>query len=144
MFKNFSSVIFIIVFLIGGIGAYTFLPDMALASESQRAVCVGAGGTWDASEGTCSDGGDDLSSLFATVANILLFIIGAIAVIMLIVGGFRYVTSGGDPNAISGAKNTILYAVVGIVVAFLAWAAVDFLVESLMDGQASTANGDDD
>lgn len=78
----------------------------------------------------CGNGGA-LGNIFATVANIILFLVGAVAVIMLIIGGFRYVTSNGDANAISGAKNTILYAIIGIVVAFLAYAAVNFVVTSL-------------
>lgn len=73
----------------------------------------------------------DEGGIFQTVANILLFLVGAIAVIMLIIGGIRYVVSGGDQSAVTGAKNTILYAIVGIVVAFLAFAAVDFVITRL-------------
>ncbi|MGB3024167.1 MAG: hypothetical protein WBB39_05180 [Candidatus Saccharimonadales bacterium] len=69
--------------------------------------------------------------IFKTVTNILLFIVGAIAVIMLIVGGIQYVTSGGDQSRVTSAKNTILYAIVGIVVAVLAYAAVNFVTTSL-------------
>lgn len=65
--------------------------------------------------------------VFVTVTNILIFIIGAIAVIMLIVGGIRYVLSQGDQGAVTSAKNTILYAVIGIVVALLAYGAVSFV-----------------
>ncbi len=69
-------------------------------------------------------------SIFQTVTNILLFLIGAIAVIMLIIGGIRYVISGGDQAQVTAAKNTILYAIVGIIVAFLAYAAVSFVTGS--------------
>lgn len=69
--------------------------------------------------------------VFVTVTNILLFIIGAIAVIMLIVGGIRYVLSSGDQTAVANAKNTILYAIIGIIVAFLAYAAVGFVTSQL-------------
>lgn len=69
--------------------------------------------------------------IFQTVTNILLFLVGAISVIMLIIGGIRYVVSGGDQAAVTSAKNTILYAIVGIVVAFLAYAAVQFVISSL-------------
>lgn len=71
------------------------------------------------------------TGIFRTVTNILLFLVGAISVIMLIIGGIRYVISGGDQSAVTAAKNTILYAIVGIVVAFLAFAAVNFVVSSL-------------
>lgn len=83
-----------------------------------------------------SKGKDQQSDLFGndgvfkTITNVLLFIIGAISVIMLIVGGIRYVVSGGDSSAVTSAKNTILYAVVGIVVAILAYALVNFVISS--------------
>jgi hypothetical protein len=69
--------------------------------------------------------------IFQIIANILLFLVGAISVIMLIIGGVRYVISGGDQNQVTGAKNTILYAIIGIVIAFLAFAAVNFVVTQL-------------
>lgn len=80
-------------------------------------------------------GGDE--SIFKIVTNILLFLIGAIAVIMLIIGGIRYVISGGDQAQVTGAKNTILYAIVGIVVAFLAYAAVNFVTQALSGTNAT-------
>ena len=70
------------------------------------------------------------SGVFQTVTNILLFIIGAVAVIMLVIGGIRYTISGGDANQVTAAKNTILYAIIGIVVAILAFAAVNFVIGS--------------
>ncbi|MCE7936394.1 hypothetical protein DYH10_01185 [Candidatus Saccharibacteria bacterium CPR2] len=73
-------------------------------------------------------------SIFQTITNALLFLVGAISVVMLIVGGVRYVVSAGDQNAVQGAKNTILYAIVGIVVAFLAFAAVNWITTSLAEG----------
>lgn len=76
-------------------------------------------------------------SVFSTVTNILLFLVGAISVIMLIVGGIRYVISGGDQAQVTSAKNTILYAIVGIVVAFLAYAAVNFVTQALAGTNAT-------
>ena len=60
--------------------------------------------------------------------NLLFFAIGIIAVIMIIIGGIRYTTSNGDSSQITGAKNTILYAVVGLIVALLASAIVNFVI----------------
>ena len=77
-------------------------------------------------------------SIFNTITNILLFLIGAVSVVMLIIGGVRYVVSGGDQGAVTSAKNTILYAIIGIVIAFLAFAAVRFVTDQL---QKSTYTG---
>ena len=81
----------------------------------------------------CESGGA-ITQVFRTVANILLFLVGAVAVIMLIIGGFRYVASNGDAAATKGAKDTIMYAIIGIIVAFLAYAAVNFVVTQLTIG----------
>lgn len=70
----------------------------------------------------------EINVVFKNVANTLIFIVGAVAVIMLIVGGLRYVLSGGNKEAVEGAKNTILYAIIGIIVAILAFAAVQFVI----------------
>ena len=80
-------------------------------------------------------GGDN--SIFRRVTNVLLFLVGAISVIMLIIGGIRYVISGGDQAQVTAAKNTILYAIVGIVVAFLAYAAVNFVTQALAGSNAA-------
>ncbi len=75
---------------------------------------------------------------FSLITNVLLFIIGAIAVIMIVIGGMRYVISGGDSNQITAAKNTILYAIIGIIVAILAYAAVNFVISSFAPGSTGT------
>lgn len=81
--------------------------------------------------------GDD--GIFERVVNVLLFLVGAISVIMLIVGGIRYIVSAGDQNQVTSAKNTILYAIIGIIVAVLAWGIVNFLLGWLYgDGSTPT------
>ena len=69
--------------------------------------------------------------VFTNIINIALFIIGALAVLMLIIGGIRYTISGGDTAAVTAAKNTILYAIIGIIVAILAYAIVNFVLVNL-------------
>lgn len=72
-----------------------------------------------------------MNGIFTTITNVLLFVVGALSVIMLIVGGLRYVISGGNNTAVTAAKNTVLYAIVGLVIAFLAYAAINFILGSL-------------
>ena len=90
------------------------------------------------SGGVSSSQGDDVpqdlaGEVFKNVVNILLFIIGAVSVIMLIYGGIRYTTSGGNANSVTAAKNTIMYSIIGLVVAILAFAVVQFVVNQVMD-----------
>lgn len=71
-------------------------------------------------------------SIFKIITNTLLFIIGAVAVIMLIYGGIRYTISGGESASVTAAKNTILYAVVGIIVALLGFALVNWVIDAFV------------
>ncbi len=66
--------------------------------------------------------------LVKNIVNVLLYIIGAISVVMIIIGGLLMVTSHGDSSSLTKAKNTILYAVVGLIVAFLAYAIINWVV----------------
>ena len=90
------------------------------------------------SGGVSSSQGDDVpqdlaNDVFKNIVNILLLIIGAVSVIMLIYGGIRYTTSGGNANSVTAAKNTIMYSIIGLVVAILAFAVVQFVVNQVMD-----------
>lgn len=68
---------------------------------------------------------------FRQITNTILYIVGIIAVIMLIIGGIRYVVSGGDSKKVTDAKNTVLYAIIGLVIAVFAYAIVNFVITSL-------------
>ncbi len=100
-----------------------------LRSQSALAISELKKGIADVNPGGPTDlmGSD---GIFKKAVNVLLFLIGAVSVIMIIYGGIRYVTSGGNQNQVTAAKNTILYAVVGLVIAILAYAAVNFIVSS--------------
>jgi hypothetical protein len=119
------------------------IPVLALALPSVPAMavgenCSGAGGAQQGAN--CAQGSNTPNTLFGpnsvfvTVVNTLLFVIGAVAVIMLVYGGIRYTISGGDQKAVTDAKNTILYAVIGIIVAVMAYAIVNFVLTSLSSG----------
>ena len=81
------------------------------------------------------------SGIFNTITNVLLFVLGAISVIMIIIGGLRYVISGGDSTAVTAAKNTILYAIVGVIVAVLAYAIINFVIGSFAPGTSAGTTG---
>ena len=97
---------------------------LALAAEDAFKAC-GAGNT----SPVCASKDDAaVNSLVKTLVNTLIYILGAIAVIMIVVGGIRYTTSNGDASGIKSAKDTILYSVIGVVVALLAYAIVNFVL----------------
>ena len=74
------------------------------------------------------------AGVITSITNVLLFVVGALSVIMIIIGGLRYVLSGGNSANVTTAKNTILYAVVGVVIALFAYAMVNFVLTSFMPG----------
>lgn len=69
--------------------------------------------------------------LFESVASTLMYVIGGVSVIFIILGGLRYVTSAGDPSSIKSAKDTILYAIVGLVVAIVARLIISYVIENV-------------
>jgi len=79
------------------------------------------------------------AGIFRQITNTILYIVGVIAVIMLIWGGIRYVISGGDAKKVTEAKNTVLYAIIGLVISLLAFAIVNFVINAIPG--ASTTEG---
>lgn len=114
------------------------VPVLALAVSVVSPVLSTPVGAIGINDGADSAKGDDQSSdlnaNFKLITDVLLFIVGAISVIMLIVGGIRYTVSGGDAGQITSAKNTILYAIVGIVISILAYAIVHFFIDQFTNG----------
>jgi len=111
------------VLLIGVMAAMVAVPEVSaltLQEGAEAARCDGCPANLFGDTG-----------VFKQVTNTILYIVGIIAVIMLIIGGIRYVISGGDSKKVTDAKNTVLYAIIGLVIAFLAFAIVNFVISAL-------------
>ena len=83
------------------------------------------------------NGEEAVNNIITTVINIFSLVVGVVSVIMIIVGGLKYITSGGDSGNVSGAKNTILYAIVGLVIVALAQVIVRFVLSRVETGSSS-------
>lgn len=126
--KLLTSTLIAVVAFVAVAGVVSVLsPDLAQAANVDKVQ----GGIDKIGGDEAGNTGADFSKLLKSIINILLFLIGAIAVIMIIVGGIRYVTSAGDQSAVTGAKNTILYAIVGLVIAVMSYAIVNFFLDAL-------------
>lgn len=113
--------------LVSGVFASSLvLAPAATYAAPKDEVCnaIGAAGC-NANE----DKGTDIQKAITFVVNLLSVIAGLAAVIMLILGGIKYVTSGGDSSKVASAKNTIIYALVGLVIAALAQVLVHFVLK---------------
>ena len=114
--------------------AVALVASVAFMSAPVQAIeLYQACGSGAASE-VCAGGDEQVNGFIKNIVNTLLFIIGALAVIMLIIGGIRYTTSAGNSSQTTAAKNTILYAIVGLVLAIFAYAIVNFLIDRLQLG----------
>lgn len=120
------------------LNAGAVLAPVAVLAAPQDAICAGIGSASDGS-GDCAENPDDtnVSSVLGTVITLLSVILGIVAVIMVIVGGFKYVTSGGDSGKTASAKNTIIYALIGIFVAALAQVLVHFVINRTTTNSAA-------
>jgi hypothetical protein len=119
---------------------FAFVAPVALPSISAYAVTCSniadkittGANTAATATGSCSDAsgvGDDSIAKFAQgIVNTFSIVVGVAAVIMIIVGGFRYITSGGDSGRVGSAKNSLIYAIVGLVVVALAQVIVHFVL----------------
>lgn len=126
--------------LVPAIGTGTVLA----APDLQNSLCKGAdtlqiSANPGAADCTTSATGteDRVNNLITQIINIISVIVGIVAVIMIIWGGFKYITSGGDSGNVTGAKNTILYAIIGLIIVALAQFIVRFVLSKTTGTVAS-------
>ena len=111
------------ILLVVGLLALTIVPEVSALTLQEGADAARCDG--------CPSDLFGESGAFRKITNTILYIVGVIAVIMLIIGGIRYVISGGDAKKVTDAKNTVLYAIIGLVIAIFAYAIVNFVITSL-------------
>lgn len=128
----------VLLAVIGTIFSISLFDAQSLYASPADDVCEGIGGTADEDAG-CSVGGEgdpSVESTLSVVVNILSVVVGVVAVIMIIWGGFRYVTAAGDAGKAASARQTIIYAIVGIIIVALAQFIVQFVIEGVTSPEA--------
>jgi type IV secretory pathway VirB2 component (pilin) len=128
--KIVTTVAFVAVATFGVAQPIFAATGTGISNTNAQALCTGSGGTWNGT-GCDNPDGSSVTGTIKNITNLLLFVLGAIAVVMVIVGGIRYATSAGDATAVKGAKDTIMYSIIGLVVAFAAYAIVNFVTSKL-------------
>ena len=124
--KKFKLVLASIAFVVLGATA-VLVPQTPVGAVNALEGACSASNAGD--NPICDSTDEEAPALIGTLINVLLFVIGALAVVMLIWGGIRYTTSAGNAASIKAAKDTIMYAIIGLVVAFLAYAIVNWVLE---------------
>ena len=137
MIQKLKSSLFVLATLL--MTGLPMLVPVAAHASIAGSLCAGSKiatgeGTDSISSDTCakdpSGGTGGVYKLATQVVNIFSVIVGIIAVIMIIFGGFKYITSGGDSGNVSGAKNTLIYAIVGLIIVALAQFIVKFVLNT--------------
>lgn len=106
--------------------AISLVPRVVYADAATE-VCKGIGLV--ESKGDCTQDADkSVTSVVKNIVNLLSFITGIAAVIMIIISGFKYITSSGDSNGINSAKSTLVYAIIGLVIVAIAQIIVRFVL----------------
>ena len=112
-------------------------PAFAQGPDIDEGLCVGASLDLETDPSTaCEAQGDtvaQINKIIRTIINLLSVIVGVVAVIMIIVGGLRYITSGGSDTGVTSAKNTILYAIIGLIIVALAQVLVRFVLRQVTE-----------
>ena len=112
--------------LVGGFGLATIAAPVGAVS----AINDTCSDPTNATSVICKSKNDNVGTIVGAVVNTLLFLLGLAAVVVLIIAGITYTTSAGEADAIKRAKNMILYAVVGLVVAFSAYAIINWVLKA--------------
>jgi len=124
------QILLVFLAVIGAVFSISLLEPQATFASPADDVCEGIGGI--ASDDGCSTGGEGdptVESTLSVVINVLSVLVGIAAVIMIIWGGFRYVTAGGDASKTTSARQTITYAIIGLIIVALAQFIVQFVIE---------------
>lgn len=123
-------------FLTAGILAFSlsltglFVAPVAVHADTpKQVVCTSIGAGADCASD--SNNGVTVNKIIQVTLNILSILVGVTAVIMIMVSGFKYITAGGDASKVSSAKNTLVYAIIGIVVVALAQFIVQFVINKV-------------
>lgn len=84
---------------------------------------------------------DGNNGVIRTVSNILIWVVGIVSVIMIMWSGFKYITAAGDTSKVASAKNSLIYAIVGLIVAIMAYAIVNFIMDRLNVSSGKSSGG---
>ena len=132
--KKFKKIFTPVAILMLAMSGLTFIPNTHAVTDIVTDICSqdvpqevkdanGCGGA----------AGSDLSNVIVNIINGIVGALAIVSVIFIVVGGINYITSAGDAGKLKKAKDTILYAVIGLVIAVLAFAIVNFVVSNILN-----------
>jgi hypothetical protein len=133
MFKKIKNAVTALAMVLA-LGAPVAMPALVSAQSTDNiapGLCAGSNLNADQTNNctvNTTEANSKINSILKLVINLFSLVVGVVAVIMIIIGGLRYITSGGESSNVSTAKNTIIYAIVGLVIVALAQFIVHFVL----------------
>ena len=155
-FKRFLAVFMLAGLFAGGAlsGSVFAKPPKSAAGNSSAGAANGSGS--GGSSGICPSGsknpgaaniaacnidpdhkGDDLISDTNKIINVVIGVLGVVAVAVVIYGGFLFLTAQGDPGKIKKGKDSITWGIIGLIIALLSWSIINFVLSSTMSAPAA-------
>ena len=159
MKKNFKT--FLAVFMLAGLFAGGALSGSVLAKTPKSAAGEASAGSSSGSgsggsNGICPPGsknmgatniaacnidpahnGDDLINDMNKIINVVIGVLGVVAVAVVIYGGFLFLTAQGDPGKIKKGKDSITWGIIGLIIALLSWSIINFVLSTTMSAPAA-------
>ena len=132
--KPFKTIILVIASLVG-FSAFSLSPVFATTNpcDSNLPETVREANGCEGSE-------DKLPGIVINIINAIITVLGIVAVIFIIIGGVQYMTSTGDAPKVKKARDTILYAVIGLAVCVLAFIIVNFVINNILSSSTSSSS----
>lgn len=130
--SKFKLIVITLGVLLSMVASTLSLPAMAQSPAAQAQTGVNEIG------GSSAGNNGSLLPMIHTAIDVLLFLAGLLSVVMIIWGAIRYITSRGESADVTAAKNTITYAIVGLILAIVAYAIVNFIVSSFQPSPSPT------
>ena len=133
--KSFKTILLSLIIAIIGFASLVSIPPTYAKSDDP--VCTQQGVPQEVKEaagcpGTAYAGTDKLPNAITTILNSIIAVCGLVAVVFIIIGGVNYMTSSGDAGKVKKAKDTILYACIGLIICALAFAIVNWVINGVL------------
>lgn len=127
-FKKAPQIIMAIACMFVFSGLVAAQASVPVLADAKTEVLEGSGAVGGSDAG---NEGTQVAVVIKNVIGILSFLVGLVAVLMIVIAGFRFVTSNGDAATAKSARETIVYAVIGIIITVMAYAIVNFIIDNL-------------
>ncbi len=124
MKSRISTLLLSLTILLGLVTVTAPVANAQLFENAKKEACKGANVS---GSGNCNNG-NDLDKTVQKIVDLLTIIVGVVAVVMIIINGFRFITSGGDSNSVTAARNGLIYAIVGLIIVGLSQVIVRFVI----------------